>query len=146
MFAGYEQECEKKLGSLRARVNSLGDAAGPARRTAIAAAEADLAEARELVDAMELEAGSASKAERAGLMARAKIHRGSAGALAAELKRVSLALPREALLGCGPEERAEREEQHARLLATHDRTRAGTDRLREVRGLTTQTSRPRPDY
>lgn len=139
MFAGYEQECKQLLTALRARVDALGDVIGPARRASIERGEADLVSVRELVEQMELEVGSAPKADRAGLLARAREHKASAGALAAELKRAVVALPRDELLGCRPEERAEREEQHARLLATNERTRTATQKLREAHRTVVET-------
>jgi vesicle transport through interaction with t-SNAREs protein 1 len=139
MFAGYEQECKQLLNALRARVDALGDVIGPARRTSIERGEADLVSVRELVEQMELEAGSAPKADRARLLARAREHKASASALAAELKRAVVALPRDELLGCRPEERAEREDQHARLLANNERTRAATQKLREAHRTVMET-------
>jgi vesicle transport through interaction with t-SNAREs protein 1 len=139
MFPGYEQECQQLLQAVRVRVDALGDVIGPARRASIERGEADLASVRELVEHMELEAGSAAKADRTGLLARARMHKASAAVMATELKRAVVALPRDELLGCRPEERAEREEQHARLLATNERTRASTQKLREAHRTVIET-------
>mmetsp|Transcript_12271 Transcript_12271/g.35298 ORF Transcript_12271/g.35298 Transcript_12271/m.35298 type:complete len:254 (+) Transcript_12271:13-774(+) len=139
MFAGYEQECEQLLEALRARVGALDDAIGDARRASIERAELDLTSVRELVEQMELEAGSAPKHERQQMLSRARAHKASASTLAAQLKRAIVALPRNELLGCRPEERAEREEQHARLLANSERTRAGTQKLRDAQRTIAET-------
>ncbi|EOD21239.1 vesicle transport through interaction with t-snares [Emiliania huxleyi CCMP1516] len=135
---------QAQLDAVYAKTRALDDEFGPARRAAITRCEADLAAAREALGAVELEVNALPRSERAAGLEELKAHKAKIAALAADLKRAVVSLPRDELLGRDdPEEaatlRGEREEAHARLLATHDRTRAGTRKLRDAARTVAET-------
>uniref|UniRef100_A0A7S0Q0X2 Vesicle transport v-SNARE N-terminal domain-containing protein n=1 Tax=Coccolithus braarudii TaxID=221442 RepID=A0A7S0Q0X2_9EUKA len=131
VLAAYEKELAAVLCSARSRISGLRDETGTVRAASISEAEAELASVRELLDQMALEVSSASRSERAPLQARLQALKTESSSLTRDLKQAMLIGPK----GDGsppPELTSEATEQRARLLATTERERASTAKLREA--------------
>jgi len=132
IFERFEKEYTALSASVGSKVAALSKA-GPAddRAANIATADAELMQADELLQQMELEARSVTAKERPRLQTRLKGYKSDVTNLRKEIKEARAVAAREQLMSGGrsPPESAD---QQAHLLQINERTRSGTEKLRQA--------------
>lgn len=131
VFERFEQDYATLSASVGQKVGALADASSSDRQAVLASAESELTQADELLQQMELEARSVPAKERTRLQTRLKGYKADVVGLRKELKASVIAASRSDLLGGGGRSPPE-SDQEQRLLQIHERTHAGTDKLRQA--------------
>jgi len=141
-----EEHAELCADAGRAIAQLRAEADGEARRSAQAAAQAELGKAEELLQQMELEIRSAPKEERQGLQSRVRSCRDEVSAMKASLKQAIISGPphaadrRSGAGGCSSgDEAGDSTAERARLLKIGERLHDGTNKLQQAHKTVLET-------